>query len=108
MRTAGTGKTVVSMHRAAHLARTAHGDDLVLLTTFSKVLASRLANGVDQILGKDTTARRRLIVSNLHAYAHSLLIDGGRKFEILKRDQLSELLAKHGKQLGRDKFSDDF
>ena len=106
--TAGTGKSVVSMHRAAHLARSANGDDHVLLTTFSKVLASRLANGVDQILGKDTAARRRLIVSNLHAYAHSLLVDGGRKFEFLKRDQLSELLAKHGKQLDRNKFSDDF
>ena len=72
------------------------------------MLASRLANGVDQILGKDTAARRRVIVSNLHAYAHSLLVDSGRKFEILKRDQLSELLAKHRKQLDRDKFSDDF
>src|SRR4029077_4110447 len=57
--TAGTGKSVVSMHRAAHLARNADGDR-VLLTTFSKVLASRLAHGVDQILGKDTAARQRL------------------------------------------------
>lgn len=106
--TAGTGKSIVSMHRAANLARAANGDDQVLLTTFSKVLASRLANGVDQILGRDTAARRRLIVSNLHAYAHSLLVDGGKKFELLKRDQLSELLATHGEQLDRNKFSDAF
>jgi len=106
--TAGTGKSVVSMHRAAHLARSAGDADLVLLTTFSKVLASRLANGVDQILGKDSPARRKLIVSNLHAYAHSLLTDSGRKFEILQRDHLSELLAKHRTGLDRDRFSDAF
>jgi superfamily I DNA/RNA helicase len=72
------------------------------------VLASRLANGVDQILGTDSAARRRVTISHLHAYAHGLLADSGRKFEIVKRDQLSELLAQHGKQLDRGKFTDDF
>ena len=38
---AGTGKTVVALHRAAHLART-HPDARVLLTTFSDTLASAL------------------------------------------------------------------
>ena len=36
---AGTGKTIVALHRAAHLART-HPDARVLLTTFSETLAS--------------------------------------------------------------------
>ena len=38
---AGTGKTVVALHRAAHLART-NPDVRVLLTTFSGTLASAL------------------------------------------------------------------
>lgn len=105
---AGTGKSIVSMHRAAHLARSARDDELVLLTSFSKILASRLADGVNQILGKETAARRRLAVTNLHAYAHGLLADSGRKFEIIQRHQLLALLAKHRNGLDRDKFSDAF
>ena len=105
--TAGTGKSVVSMHRAAHLARSADGER-VLLTTFSKVLASRLANGVDQILGADSAARQRMTISHLHAYAHRLLAESGRKFEIVQRDNLSELLTTHRKELDADKFSDAF
>src|SRR5271166_1747641 len=38
---AGTGKTIVALHRAAHLART-NTDARVLLTTFSNVLAKAL------------------------------------------------------------------
>ena len=38
---AGTGKTIVALHRAAHLART-HPDARVLLTTFSDTLAHAL------------------------------------------------------------------
>jgi len=105
--TAGTGKSIVSMHRAAHLARNADSER-VLLTTFSKVLASRLANGVDQILGADSAARQRMTISHLHAYAHRLLAESGRKFEIIQRDDLSELLTTHRKELNADKFSDAF
>jgi hypothetical protein len=38
---AGTGKTIVALHRAAHLART-HPNARVLLTTFSDTLASAM------------------------------------------------------------------
>ena len=40
---AGTGKTVVAIHRAAHLAR-ANPDARILLTTFSDTLASASAS----------------------------------------------------------------
>src|SRR5438552_876415 len=43
---AGTGKSVVAMHRAAYLARLSMGGWL-LLTTFSKTLGSRLSDGMD-------------------------------------------------------------
>ena len=38
---AGTGKTIVALHRAVHLART-HSDARVLLTTFSPAFADAL------------------------------------------------------------------
>ena len=39
---AGTGKTIVALHRAAHLART-HPNGRVLLTNFSDTLAMHYA-----------------------------------------------------------------
>ncbi|TKV80125.1 ATP-dependent helicase [Bradyrhizobium elkanii] len=66
---AGTGKSVVAMHRAAHLARnTASGR--ILLTTFSKILSERLSEGMDTLLGSSSEARQRVEVIHLHAYAH--------------------------------------
>jgi hypothetical protein len=67
---AGTGKSVVAMHRAARLARAPEGGR-VLLTTFSKALAGRLAEGMDTLLGRASDARARVEVEHLHAYAHA-------------------------------------
>lgn len=67
---AGTGKSVVAMHRAAHLARQPHSGR-ILLTTFSKILSERLSEGMDTLLGSSSEARQRVEVIHLHAYAHS-------------------------------------
>ena len=47
---AGTGKTVVALHRAVHLART-HPDARVLLTTFSDTLANALRVKLGRLAG---------------------------------------------------------
>jgi UvrD-like helicase family protein/AAA domain-containing protein len=73
---AGTGKSVVAMHRAAYLARLSTGGRL-LLTTFSKTLASRLSDGMDKLLGAVSEARRRVEVLHLHGYAISQLARRG-------------------------------
>ncbi|MBR1032960.1 UvrD-helicase domain-containing protein [Bradyrhizobium liaoningense] len=67
---AGTGKSVVAMHRAAYLAREPQSGR-ILLTTFSKVLAGRLVVGMDTLLGHASDARQKVEVAHLHAYAHS-------------------------------------
>lgn len=67
---AGTGKSVVAMHRAAHLARQSHSGR-IMLTTFSKILSDRLSEGMDSLLGPSSEARQRVEVVHLHAYAHS-------------------------------------
>lgn len=66
---AGTGKSVVAMHRAAHLAH--ETESRILLTTFSKVLSARLSEGMDTLLGSSSEARQRVEVIHLHAYAHN-------------------------------------
>ena len=67
----GTGKSVVAVHRAAHLARTRGGR--VLLTSFSRTLAARLAHDLDQLLDGDCATRERIATPNLHQLAMELV-----------------------------------
>ena len=53
---AGTGKTIVALHRAVHLAR-ANSEATVLLTTFSKPLANSLQMKLATLVGGDPEAR---------------------------------------------------
>lgn len=54
---AGTGKTVVALHRAVHLARS-HPGAHVLLTTFSDTLAAALRVKLGRLLGGDDVRER--------------------------------------------------
>ena len=58
---AGTGKTVVALHRAVDLART-YGQANVLLTTFSDTLARALGRKLDLLIGNEPAIRTRITV----------------------------------------------
>ena len=59
---AGTGKTIVALHRAVHLART-HPQSKMLLTTFSDTLARALQRKLDRLVGNESDVRDRMTVS---------------------------------------------
>jgi superfamily I DNA/RNA helicase/mRNA-degrading endonuclease RelE of RelBE toxin-antitoxin system len=61
---AGTGKTVVAVHRAVHLARS-HPDDRILLATFSDALAYALDVKVKRLIGNDPRLRERIETHSL-------------------------------------------
>jgi len=63
---AGTGKTIVALHRAAYLAR-AYPDARVLLTTFSDTLANALQTKLNRLLGNETRLAERIDVHSLIA-----------------------------------------
>lgn len=63
---AGTGKTIVALHRAAHLARK-HPDARVLLTTFSDPLASALQTKLRRLIGSEPRLGERIDVRSLDA-----------------------------------------
>jgi superfamily I DNA/RNA helicase len=63
---AGTGKTIVTLHRAAHLART-HPNARVLLTTFSDTLAHALQAKLNRLLGNEPRLAERIDVHSLSA-----------------------------------------
>lgn len=63
---AGTGKTIVALHRAAHLART-HADARILLTTFSETLANALRTKLRRLLGNEPRLAERIDVHAIDA-----------------------------------------
>jgi hypothetical protein len=68
---AGTGKTIVALHRAAHLAR-ANPAARILLTTFSKPLANMLAAKLALLLGNDPSIAERINVRAITAVGYDL------------------------------------
>lgn len=88
---AGTGKSVVALHRAAWLARKNPGAH-VLLTTFSRTLASRLSKNADILLGK-SPERKRIEIEHLHKLARDLWVKkNGRQFQAVTVKRLTVLL----------------
>ena len=65
---AGTGKTVVAIHRAAFLAKSNRGSR-ILLTTFSDTLANLLRAKLQLLVPQDTQADGRVSVDSLDAVA---------------------------------------
>lgn len=68
---AGTGKTIVAMHRAAHLVRT-DPDARVLLTTFSDTLANALRTKVWRLIGDKPQLGERIDVLAMNAVGRRL------------------------------------
>jgi mRNA-degrading endonuclease RelE of RelBE toxin-antitoxin system len=68
---AGTGKTIVALHRAVHLAR-ANPDSRVLLTTFSDTLANSLRSRVRLLIANEPRIGERLEVQSMGAIGRRL------------------------------------
>ncbi|MFE7113898.1 UvrD-helicase domain-containing protein [Streptomyces sp. NPDC057654] len=71
----GTGKTVVALHRALHLARQLPADapdESILLTTYTRDLAADLRHSLE-ILIPDPALRTKIRVVNVDALAHQLV-----------------------------------
>lgn len=68
---AGTGKTIVALHRAVFLART-NPDSRVLLTTFSDILANSLKTKLRRLLSNEPRLAERLEVHSLDTIGHRL------------------------------------
>jgi len=88
---AGTGKTVVALHRAAHLAR-ANPDARVLLTTFSETLASALRTKLARLIGTEPRLRERIDVDALDTVADRLHERMLGRAEVVSRDAMRDLV----------------
>ncbi|WP_291984535.1 3'-5' exonuclease [Candidatus Accumulibacter sp. ACC007] len=104
---AGTGKTIVALHRAAHLAR-AHGDARVLLTTFSDTLASALHTKLKRLLAHEPRLAERIDVHSLAAIGLRLYKAHVGPVSIASREIIRELLNDAAKAIGCHKFGGHF
>lgn len=79
---AGTGKTVVAMHRAVHLVEKVftQPDDRVLFTTFTRNLAADIDANLAKLTGPET--KRRIEVTHLDRFVGDLLKRAGYAYEI--------------------------
>ena len=68
---AGTGKTIVALHRAVHLARTNH-NARVLLTTFSEMLANALHDRLRILVSSEPQLAERVEVYAIDALGERL------------------------------------
>ena len=68
---AGTGKTIVALHRAVFLART-NPDARVLLTTFSDTLANALRTKLRRLISNEPRLGERLEVHSMNAISQRL------------------------------------
>jgi len=83
---AGTGKTVVAMHRAKFLSEKVftNKDDRILFTTFTKNLAADIFCGLQQICSPDLL--KRIEVINLDAWTHHYMEKMNYHFNIIDYD----------------------
>ena len=100
---AGTGKTIVALHRAVHLART-NPDARVLLATFTNALANALQTKLKRLLGNEPRLGERIDVHSLDALGlrlHQSLIG---KVKLASRESVVDLLREASTYVPDHKF----
>ncbi|MFK5981084.1 MAG: 3'-5' exonuclease [Rhizobiaceae bacterium] len=104
---AGTGKTIVALHRAVYLTRT-NPDSRVLLTTFSKPLASALRTKLKRLIGHEPRLGDRLEVHDLDTIGKRLYGLNFGKPKIALRSDIKPLLNQAAAEIEGHKFTSHF
>jgi hypothetical protein len=101
---AGTGKTIVALHRAVFLAR-ANPDARVLLTTFSDILANALRTKLRRLISNEPRLAERLEVHSINAVGQRLFKSHLGQSQIVSQAKVLELLKAAAGEVGGHKFS---
>jgi mRNA-degrading endonuclease RelE of RelBE toxin-antitoxin system len=104
---AGTGKTIVALHRAAYLAR-AHPSARVLLTTFSDTLANALRTKLKRLLGNEPRLAERIDVHSLNAIGLRLYKAHIGPASIASRETMRQLVQEAASTVEGHKFGQHF
>ena len=95
--TAGTGKTIVALHRAVWLSRNDPAAR-VLLTTFSDALANALRAKLKLLIGGEPRLAERIEVDSLESIAEKLYATHFGKPSIASDDEIAERISQSAAQ----------
>jgi len=101
---AGTGKTIVALHRAVFLTRQ-NPEARVLLTTFSDALANALKRKMRELLWSQPKLAERLEIQSLNAAGRKLFEAHLGKIKIVSLDTINQLISEASAQTPDQKFS---
>jgi len=104
---AGTGKTIVALHRAVFLARR-HADARVLLTTFSDTLAHALRTQLKRLVSNEPRLAERIDVHAIDAIGMRLYKSHFGEANLATREVIAELLRDASSKVGNHKFGQHF
>lgn len=104
---AGTGKTIVALHRAVKLARD-NEDARILLTTFSDALANALHTKLKRLISSEPRLAERLEVCSMHEIGKRLYERNVGKVDLIEKRDIEPLLISAAKDLGATKFTNNF
>ncbi|HNX97272.1 MAG TPA: 3'-5' exonuclease, partial [Candidatus Aminicenantes bacterium] len=104
---AGTGKTIVALHRTAYLTKT-NPDSRVLLTTFSDPLANALKTKLRELLWSSPKLAERLDVISLNSLGKKLYEIHFGKPQLASQESIDRLLEKGGQRIQGRKYSLSF
>ena len=104
---AGTGKTVVALHRAVHLARL-HPTSKVLVTTFTEALAGVLNFKMKMLTDSEPDIANRIEVADLNAIGKRLFDQANGSRQVADLETSRNILSAVSDRIGKGNFSEHF
>ena len=104
---AGTGKTIVALHRAVHLARS-HPDARVLFATFSDTLASALRVRLGRLVHKQPSIAERLEVNSMGGIGRRLHEANFGAATLVTEGEVRALIDRAAAEVADHEFSPHF
>ena len=104
---AGTGKTIVALHRAVLLARK-HPKARVLLTTFSKALSNALKTKLDRLIGNEPDVRDRIWVRPITGIGYEIYSEVFDQPNIASSGVIKSLLKQASAKVDEKRFTPRF
>ena len=101
---AGTGKTIVALHRVVHLAR-AHPDARLLLTTFSETLANALRAKLRQLISSEPGLGERIEVHAMNSIGRRLHDVNLGKAQIATSETIRQIIQEASQAVKAHRFS---
>ena len=104
---AGTGKTIVALHRAVFLART-NPDTRILLTTFSDTLANSLGTKLRRLISNEPRLAERIEVHTINGIGRRLYALHFSRPQIASKEVIQQILEEAARKVKDHKFSIHF